>query len=172
MPKVLLLTHSYEFNSFIEEKRAIKLMFNNKTEVICYWENANINWISGECRFPAILRLINPIKKMNYNSVYNFSRKAIIKRDKSTCQYCNKHLTNREITIDHVVPRSQGGGNSFTNCVVSCSRCNGKKSNRTPEEAGIKLICKPQAPTFTIYHQSDDGQWHEEWSYYLGNLAI
>jgi hypothetical protein len=171
MPKILLLTNSYEFNSFVEERRAIKLIINNKVEAVSYWEDGDLEWITGECKFPSILKLINPIKKFNYNSVYNFNRKAIIKRDGSACQYCSKRLSNREITIDHVVPRSHGGINSFVNCVVSCSRCNGLKRNRTPEEAGLKLISKPQIPTFTIYHQSDDNCWHKDWSYYLGNLT-
>jgi 5-methylcytosine-specific restriction endonuclease McrA len=69
-----------------------------------------------------------------------------------------------------VVPKSQGGGTSFINCVISCQICNNKKSNRTPEEAGMLLIKKPTHPSFTSYYYISDPQeyWHEEWDNFLG----
>ena len=167
MPQDLLLTNTYEFNSFIGENRAIKLLFNNKVDIISAWEDINIYWINGEIKLPAILRLVNPIKKFSYNPAHSFSRRAIIKRDKSSCQYCGKHLSTKDITIDHVVPKSQGGNNSFINCVVSCLKCNSLKSNKNLEESGLRLINKPQVPNYLIYQQPDDKDWHKDWLYYL-----
>lgn len=72
-----------------------------------------------------------------------FSKKALRRRDKDTCAYCRKHGT----TVDHVIPRKQGGLSTFTNTVISCAPCNSKKGGRTPEQAGMKLLWQPYEPT-------------------------
>lgn len=76
-----------------------------------------------------------------------FSRQNLFLRDKFTCQYCGKLLKNpKERTIDHVIPKSRGGKTVWTNVVLCCKKCNLKKGNRTPEEAGLKLLKTPRAP--------------------------
>jgi 5-methylcytosine-specific restriction endonuclease McrA len=75
-----------------------------------------------------------------------FSRLNLYKRDRYTCQYCGRHPSVTELTIDHVVPRSRGGMSSWTNCVVACVQCNFKKANRTPAEAGMVLKKAPVKP--------------------------
>ncbi len=64
-----------------------------------------------------------------------FSRRNIFKRDHYTCQYCGAQPGSEELTIDHVVPRSQGGVSSWENCVLACVACNKRKADRTPEQA-------------------------------------
>jgi len=76
-----------------------------------------------------------------------FSRHNLLLRDKYTCQYCGKFLKNpKDRTIDHVIPKSRGGKTVWTNVVLCCKKCNLKKGDRTPEEAGLKLLKKPRAP--------------------------
>jgi 5-methylcytosine-specific restriction endonuclease McrA len=74
------------------------------------------------------------------------TRKNLMLRDGSTCQYCGKKLRNDEATLDHVYPRSRDGDMSWTNIVISCFPCNVKKRNRTPEEANMPLRSKPVKP--------------------------
>lgn len=168
--KTLLLNASYEVLSFIPERKAYKLLIKDKVEVISAWED-DINWFSGKIKHPSILRLKNHVRRNYFNS--NFSRKALIKRDRSTCQYCNKKLSASQITIDHVLPRAQGGITSFTNCVVCCQMCNNKKADRTPEQSKMPLLKRPTHPSFSINHQyTTDSQelWHQDWNDFLINV--
>ncbi len=75
-----------------------------------------------------------------------FSRRNVFDRDKGICQYCNKKFPREQLSMDHIIPKSKGGPSSFTNIVTACKACNAFKDNRTPEEAGMKLLKKPVAP--------------------------
>jgi 5-methylcytosine-specific restriction endonuclease McrA len=77
-----------------------------------------------------------------------FSRRNVFKRDKMTCQYCGKQPGSEELTIDHVVPRAQGGLSTWTNCVLACIDCNSKKADRTPAQAHMKLRKEPVRPAW------------------------
>ena len=82
----------------------------------------------------------------------NFSRKALYKLYKYQCQYCGDRFSSEILTIDHVLPRSQGGKTSWENCVLSCVDCNSKKANRTPEQAKMKMLCgTPKKPTIKLF---------------------
>ncbi len=88
-----------------------------------------------------------------------FTRKNIYLRDNNTCQYCGKKFRTEDLNIDHVVPLSRGGKNTWENVVCSCIRCNMRKGNRTLAEAGMKLIKKPTRPdwkTFMKYALPED----------------
>ncbi|MGO8753162.1 MAG: HNH endonuclease [Thermoguttaceae bacterium] len=75
-----------------------------------------------------------------------FSRRNVFKRDHFTCQYCGSQPGTEELTVDHVIPRAQGGVSSWTNCVLACVACNKRKADRTPEQAGMKLRRKAGPP--------------------------
>lgn len=76
-----------------------------------------------------------------------FSRQNLFLRDRFTCQYCGKILKNpKERTIDHIIPKSKGGKTIWTNVVLCCKKCNIKKGDKTPEEAGLKLLRQPKPP--------------------------
>ena len=75
-----------------------------------------------------------------------FSRRNVAKRDHHTCQYCGAQPGWAAITVDHVVPRSQGGTSTWTNCVAACVACNARKADRTPEQAGMRLRRAPARP--------------------------
>ncbi len=75
-----------------------------------------------------------------------FSRRNVFKRDNMTCQYCGTQPGSEELTIDHVVPRAQGGVSSWSNCVLACIECNSQKADRTPAQARMKLLKEPVRP--------------------------
>jgi hypothetical protein len=166
MKKTLLLGATYEVLNFIDFRKTIKHLVNEKVEIISYWEDY-ISFGNGLIKHPSIVKLKKPIKRHYY--VNNFSRKALVKRDRSVCQYCNKKLSANQITIDHVVPRSQGGVTSFINCVVACQLCNSKKDNRTPDQAGMRLLRRPTLPSFQLRRNYIDNidYWHQDWDNFL-----
>jgi 5-methylcytosine-specific restriction endonuclease McrA len=96
------------------------------------------------------IRLPEVIVLTDYNDVpeleIRLTRKNLLLRDNYCCQYCGKKVSNKDFTIDHIVPRSRGGVNSWDNFVVACFPCNIKKRDRTPKEAGIVLRSKPVKP--------------------------
>ena len=166
--KTLLFNSTYEVLAFIPERKAFKMLAKEKVEVISTWEDRVI-FGAMVINHPSILRLKKYVRKVIRNYT-NFSRKAVIKRDKSRCQYCQVLLSAAQITIDHVLPKSQGGITSFLNCVVCCKDCNSKKSSRTPEQADMVLLKTPMLPSFVSYNFVADPQeyWHEDWNIYLG----
>jgi len=166
MNKTLLLGASYEVLYFIDYKKTIKHLVKNKVEIVSFWDNT-ISFGNGEIQYPSIVRLLKQPNRYYFNN--NFSRKALIKRDNATCQYCYVKLLNSEITMDHVLPKAQGGGTSFVNCVVACKTCNNKKDNRTPEQANMKLLKKPTLPSFTAVKKNLDNPdiWHKDWDGFL-----
>lgn len=74
------------------------------------------------------------------------NRKNLIKRDNSTCQYCNRQFSKPDLSIDHVIPKSRGGKHTWENAVLACMKCNSKKSDKLIREAGLKLIRRPRRP--------------------------
>ena len=93
------------------------------------------------------------------------SRKNILWRDKSKCQYCGVIEAPKDMTIDHVIPRSRGGGNTWPNLVTCCKKCNQKKRDRTPEEANMCLLQMPIKPRNSVLRQINDVQ--PIWNIYL-----
>ncbi len=77
-----------------------------------------------------------------------FTRHNVFQRDKNTCQYCGKQFPRSQLTIDHVIPQSRGGTDSWENVVLACIKCNLKKADRTPEEAQMPLIKRPTRPAW------------------------
>ncbi|MDB5351568.1 MAG: endonuclease [Planctomycetota bacterium] len=92
-----------------------------------------------------------------------FSRRNLFKRDHSTCQYCGVRPGSSELTIDHVLPRAQGGLSTWENCVLACVACNARKANRTPEQARMKLRKIPHRPAWKP-HYGSSGIRIESWS--------
>lgn len=96
------------------------------------------------------IRVPEVIALTRYNGVplhsVTFTRRNLFKRDHYTCRYCGAQPGTEELTIDHVVPRSRGGVGTWENCVLACVECNHHKADRTPDEAGLRLRRKPEAP--------------------------
>lgn len=168
--RTLLLNNNYEPLTFLTEKRTLsflarEFLFNDKVEIISTWDD-DIKIFNDTVNFPAILRLKSQIKR-SYKPL-SFSRKELLKRDNSSCQFCAKRLNDKDITIDHIIPKSKGGKTSFLNCVVSCLPCNSKKGNNLMEEVGMKLVKKPTHPILYSHDPFRDKitSWHEDWNFY------
>jgi len=97
---------------------------------------------------PSIVMILNTYfyGKLQFVNIVPFNRRNIWGRDKGICMYCGTHVSLDDFQFEHVIPQSAGGPTTWDNIVVSCSRCNKRKRNRTPEQAGMKLIKKPTAP--------------------------
>ena len=148
---ILLLNASEEVISVIDWQKAINLLFSGKaTKPYNYTHTYSIKTSSGVFELPAAIMLINYVR-IPFRRV-NLTKKNIIKRDKNICQYCASKLTSKNSTVDHVLPKSRGGGNSWTNLVASCHPCNLRKGNRTPSEANMKLLRPPQQPGKDVVH--------------------
>ncbi len=103
-----------------------------------------------------------------------FSRQNLFLRDKYTCQYCGKSLRNpKDRTIDHIIPRSRGGKTVWTNVVLCCKKCNLKKGNRTPEEAGLKLLKPPKPPKWqALVLEEFPKHKKESWKVFLNFAGV
>ena len=102
-----------------------------------------------------------------------FTRSHIYKRDSYTCQYCGRTRTQKDLNFDHVTPKSNGGRTSWDNIVTSCYSCNTKKRNRTPEQAGMKLLRAPEKPSWQEMVNKDiiSEMIDESWLPYISNLV-
>jgi 5-methylcytosine-specific restriction endonuclease McrA len=121
-----------------------------------------IQTVRGKIKIPKVLVLCNYDKVPRKRP--KFSPKAVWDRDNGTCQYSGQKLTLHNANIDHVIPRSRGGKTDWANCVLTHKDINAKKADRTPEEAGLKLIRKPQDPkelpsTFYIKNKHNVREW-------------
>lgn len=115
----------------------------------------------GEVRGPEVIRLpfYNDVPDMEIR----LTRRNLLLRDGFACQYCGKRVSASTFTIDHVKPRSKGGGGTWENFTVACFPCNVKKRDRTPEEAGMRLLSKPAKPKWypltTRFHHKTPASW-------------
>lgn len=143
MEWTLLLNSTFEPLNVIHWKKAITMLILGKVEVIEEYERI-IKGVNFSIRLPAVVRLRRYIKRVN--PFIKFSRQNLYVRDGGRCQYCGSTFEPKELTYDHVIPRSRGGQTDWTNVVSCCPACNLKKGGRTPEEAGMSLIRKPKPP--------------------------
>lgn len=93
---------------------------------------------------PKIIRLLGYDRLPE--QVVKLNRRNLFARDRNHCQYCGKHFSTADLSIDHVVPRTQGGGDTWDNLVCACIKCNARKGGRTPDQANMKLFRKPERP--------------------------
>ncbi|HHJ51673.1 MAG TPA: HNH endonuclease [Caldithrix abyssi] len=160
--KVLILNQNYEPITICSMKRAIILVYLKKVQMVERYE-CSVRSVSVSMPCPSIIRLNSYVRKPFREVILN--RKNILKRDQNICQYCGKN--SRPMTIDHVIPKSYGGKDTWENLVCACYSCNAKKSNRTPEEAGMKLLRRPRKPSHLFYLQNLIGNPPESWKPYL-----
>lgn len=138
---VLVLNASYEPVNICAARRALVLILKG---VAMAEEHAQGNFHAQRAAFPmpSVIRLLE-YRRIPHQS-RALSRKNILMRDRFTCQYCHKVFNSADLTLDHVIPRSRGGDTSWENLVASCHACNNRKGNRTPDEAGMKLLHAPR----------------------------
>lgn len=141
MDKVLVLNSDYTPLNVTSIRRGFKLVYKGKAEILTSDSNPIVTAYREYVR-PVIIRLLNYVKHVVKKLRVN--RKRIYERDHHKCGYCG---STRSLTIDHILPKSRGGGNSWTNLVTCCHPCNLKKADRTPEEARMQLLVRPYEPS-------------------------
>lgn len=146
MERCIVLNGDYTFLNTVSWKRAVRLLMQGKTEVLKYGTDV-IRSEGLEIKIPLVMRLIKIIR-MIYRSKVPFSKKNVLIRDGYKCAYCN---TDKDLTMDHVLPSSKGGRSNFDNCVAACKTCNGKKGDRTPSQAHMPLLRRPYSPTISEF---------------------
>ncbi len=149
METVIVLNAGYEFLGLVSWRRAMVMLISGKVEVVKESENV-VRSVTRSFKVPSIIRLIKFIRRI-YRREVPFSRKNILTRDGYICQYCGKEANSNELTIDHVIPKVQGGSNDWNNVVASCRSCNMSKGGLTPRQAGMRLVRKPFKPTITEF---------------------
>jgi 5-methylcytosine-specific restriction endonuclease McrA len=123
--------------------------------------------VGGALRVPRVVHLRRYDRARR--PVVRLTRKNVMLRDGHLCQYCAARLPTRDLNIDHVLPRSRGGPDSWENLVTACRECNLRKGRRTPEEASMRLLRQPFAPRWTVTMQILMGvqQPVKEWQPFL-----
>lgn len=143
-------------------------MIRGVVEPITHWEN-DILYAhnTGDVFRPAILKLTH--SNTRPARIPTFRRTVVFARDDWECQYCGKHVSHRDATIDHIIPDSRGGPTSWRNCTTACRSCNRFKDDRTPAEAGMTLRNQPKSPTLAhLWNVKSGGtEWHESWADFL-----
>lgn len=156
---------SYQPLNLVNLRRAVVLVLKNKAEIIEEGDGI-LHSERFEMPFPSVIRLVYYVN-VPYRAV-SLNRRAVFARDNHTCQYCG----GRAESIDHVVPRSRGGEHSWENVVAACRRCNTRKMNRLPGEAGLKLMRKPSEPRDHVWFLSLAGEIHPTWEPYLETAMV
>ncbi len=163
MSQVLVLNASYEPLNITSWRRATVLMLKGKAESL---EEDSNHKIRSDLTLPTVIRLRYFIR-IPYRELA-LNKKNLIQRDNHSCQYCG--CTGSELSIDHVIPRSRGGKDTWENVATACISCNIKKGNRTPKEANMPLKKQPHKPintlNFEARKQINSGR-HKEWSKYV-----
>lgn len=144
--RTLVLNAGYEPLAIVSFKRAIVLVMNDKATVIERIDGDPVWGIRGVYDRPAVIVLTRYVRVPGSRRV-PLTRRGVLRRDGHRCAYCAKGAT----TIDHVMPRSRGGADSWENLVACCLRCNNVKGDRTPQEMNWELRWIPQPPR--------GGQW-------------
>jgi 5-methylcytosine-specific restriction endonuclease McrA len=141
--RTLLLNATYEPLRVITWQRAVSMLCVGKVEVVKSYEKV-LRAVSWTLKVPAVVRLTSFVQRRRMRIA--MTRQNIFLRDNYQCQYCLKKLPAKELTRDHVVPRSKGGGMTWENIVTACVDCNGSKGCQTPAEANMRLANKPERP--------------------------
>jgi len=158
-----VLNQSYEPLSICRARRAVVLCCLGKAEVVERADGLRVRSVNQSFPVPSILRL-NKLVKIRRREV-PLTKPNLMRRDNYTCQYCGAR--NVRMTLDHVIPRTHGGRDTWENLVCACEKCNSRKGNRTPKEAGMKLRRQPKQPHYFSFVLGTLGTPPEEWRPYL-----
>ena len=143
MARVLLLNATYEPLQLVSERRAVVLLLAGRAESVAIADDPPVcRSASMAVEIPSIVRLHDMVKLPSKVRTPPLTRRALLLRDGYSCAYCRGHAD----TIDHVVPRSRGGGHEWTNVVAACRRHNMQKGDRLVEELGWSMAFEPRVP--------------------------
>lgn len=160
--RVLVLNLDHSPVAIVTVQKALVLTILEKVSCLTHYESLVIRTVDREFRYPAVIRL-NDYKQIPYKGVM-LNRANIFRRDSNECQYCG---SKKQLTIDHVVPKSKGGKTNWMNLVAACNRCNVYKGDKTPEQAGMQLKSKPFKPSLGFFIAEYAERNAEEWIPFL-----
>ncbi|MFZ0546057.1 MAG: HNH endonuclease [Candidatus Promineifilaceae bacterium] len=168
---ILLLNASYEPLAVITKRRALSLLLRQRVDAVTE-EMTALCGVAETLTIPAVLRLRRYVNVPRRGA--RWSRPGVLKRDNYTCIYCGiqagkkrggRLLNRSDFTIDHIMPQSRNGRNTWSNTACACPDCNGRKGDRTPHEAGMKMLWEPKIPRVDYLVAS--GEVPESWKFYL-----
>ncbi len=160
---VLVLNLNYEPINVCNLQRAIGLMVSHRASLVSNGRG-EIHSASAVFPIPSVIRLENLIYRPRPR--VKLTRREIFRRDNYTCQYCGRHTTS--LTVDHILPRHLGGGETWLNLVTACSACNHRKGGHTLEESQMKLLRQPkEPPASNLYIFGRHLIENQEWLPYL-----
>ena len=177
----LVLNRNWQPVTVATVARALILLYSEKARVVdpadyqLYdWDDwSRLNPTGDEPFVRAVtmrLRLPEVVTLVEYDRLPSatvaFSRRNVFKRDRFTCQYCGVQPGTDELTLDHVVPRAQGGQSTWNNCVLACLACNKRKADRTPQQAAMRLRRPPDRPKWKPIYADHDLRI-ESWSKFV-----
>jgi 5-methylcytosine-specific restriction endonuclease McrA len=169
---VLVLDQGYQPHRIVSWQRAITMVFRQVAEIVESYDE-DVRAVTFVMKMPAVIRLL---KRIARRRAVRFSRMNVLLRDNFKCQYCGDKLPTRQLNYDHVIPRSQGGKTNWENIVTSCFDCNHKKASRTPEQARMHLLKRPERPQhlpLMAFHVEEGDTLPDAWAswmYWHGKL--
>jgi 5-methylcytosine-specific restriction endonuclease McrA len=159
---VLILNQDYSVLTVASVERAVILLILQKADLVEALPGRSLRSPSRHLPWPSIVRL-RAYVAVPYKRIM-MSRKNVLRRDRFRCQYCG---SRDSLTIDHVLPKSRGGKDTWENLVAACTPCNNRKGNRTPEEANMRLLRKPFRPSHVMFIRDYIGALDDTWKPYL-----
>lgn len=142
MTTVAVLNASYEQLGSTKLGRAIALVMRGEAVIQEADDSRLVRSSDLEYPWPLVIRMLRFIKVPFVVAPQHWSKHGVLKRDNHACGYCGKTAN----TVDHILPQSRGGRDTWENTVAACSPCNSEKADRTPEEAGMTLWTTPEVP--------------------------
>ncbi len=160
--RALVLNATFEPLGVVSSRRAVLLVLDTKAELLHSTDRV-FRAERVSVPEPSVVRLVRYVQVPRHYRVA-VNRRTVFARDGSRCQYCGLAAEN----LDHVIPRSRGGPHTWENVVAACRRCNTRKEDRLPHEAGMVLRATPVAPRHRVHLLALCGGASEEWGTYLG----
>jgi len=164
--RTLVLNAGYEPLAVVSFKRALVLVMNDKANVIERIDDDPVWGANTVFDRPAVI-ILNRYVRVPQSRRVPVTRRGVLRRDANRCAYCGRSAS----TIDHVMPRSRGGQDTWTNLVACCLRCNNVKSDRTPQEMGWDLLFAPAAPRGGSWTVRGTERGDPRWEPYLALAA-
>ena len=160
---MLVLNATYEPINVCTVRRAVVLLLKEKAEILerADWE---LHSATRSMSRPVVIRLVAYVRIPRDTHRRKITRRAVFARDNWTCQYCG---ARSNLTVDHVIPRSKGGGSSWDNIVASCAPCNRRKGNALPRQVGMRLLKQPRTPNPTVFIHVASPTIPVAWQQYL-----
>lgn len=164
--RTLVLNAGFEPLSVVSFRRAMVLVMNARASVLEKDHHHPVRTIMGEFERPTVI-VLNRYVRLPHGRSVPVSRRGVLRRDNHRCGYCQQSAS----TIDHVIPRSRGGGDTWENLVACCLKCNNNKGDRTPGEMGWSLRQPPKAPYGTAWLVRGIERPQPHWEEYLAQAA-